>query len=751
MADESQYSANPDSIPTPPSLKRKYNDDRPTGFSDGPDSVAPPPPSYNSVPPPSSAASDFELAKQRAQEVAARLLSGAPPLDPTKRPKHDNNGSSFDSIDVNPYSVPSISPSAVSYSHQVGGASKKIDIPNGRVGVIIGKGGETIKYLQLQSGAKIQVTRDMDADPNSATRTVELMGSPDAIATAEKLINEVLAEAETGGSGIIARRVAGQAGSDEYVSKIPNNKVGLVIGKGGETIKNMQASTGARIQVIPLHLPPGDTSTERTLKIEGTPEQIESAKQMVNQVISGEGLSSSYYLLTLVCAVFVCVGFRKILNYIGLCCALDSWGPQGLVCIGPLVTPTWNPFVGVLSACDGRVCFCWSNSVISRTSTNRHRNPAMSGGYSQQGYQARPPTSWGPPAAPMQQSGYGYVQPGAYSGPPQYNMPQQQYAGYPPQSSGGYSATNWDQSTAPQQQSTHAGYDYYSQQQQQNPAPSSDGTAYNYSQPPSSGYNQPGQGYAQDGYGGYHAPPQLGYGQPPSYDQQQGYSSAPSYGSNPAQEGHTANYGSQGDSTQAPPAQPPSQGYGTSQQPSPNAANYPPQAQPGYGVPPTSQPAAYGSQPPAQSGYGSGYGPPQTQKPSGTPPVYGQSQSPNTAGGYGQSGHLQSGYPPSQPPPSGGYAQPESGSQKAPPSGYGGAVQPGYGPPSYGGVPAGGQPGYGQAPPSYSNSSYGAGGYAQPPVYSSDGNAGGTTRGTYDGAPAQAVQQASVAKTSPQS
>jgi len=80
----------------------------------------------------------------------------------------------------------------VSYSHQ--GTSKKIDIPNGRVGVIIGKGGETIKYLQLQSGAKIQVTRDMDADPNSVTRTVELMGTPEAIASAEKLINEVLAE-----------------------------------------------------------------------------------------------------------------------------------------------------------------------------------------------------------------------------------------------------------------------------------------------------------------------------------------------------------------------------------------------------------------------------------------------------------------------------------------------------------------------------------------------------------------------------
>lgn len=87
------------------------------------------------------------------------------------------------------YSAPSSIPS---YSHQ--GSSKKIEIPNGRVGVIIGKGGETIKYLQVQSGAKIQVTRDMDADPNSPNRLVELTGTSDAIATAEKLINEVLAE-----------------------------------------------------------------------------------------------------------------------------------------------------------------------------------------------------------------------------------------------------------------------------------------------------------------------------------------------------------------------------------------------------------------------------------------------------------------------------------------------------------------------------------------------------------------------------
>ena len=83
-------------------------------------------------------------------------------------------------------------------------------------------------------------------------------------------------QAESGGQGVTSRRGGGQSGSEQFVMKVPNNKVcksycifepvtlvlfrglhltnnqfqvGLVIGKGGETIKNMQARTGARIQV----------------------------------------------------------------------------------------------------------------------------------------------------------------------------------------------------------------------------------------------------------------------------------------------------------------------------------------------------------------------------------------------------------------------------------------------------------------------------------------------------------------------
>ncbi|KAL6556667.1 hypothetical protein OROGR_005955 [Orobanche gracilis] len=680
MADEVAYGAAGSE-----SNKRKYEDSsypmvhRATGFSSAPDSAAPPS-SYNNVPPPMN---EIELAKQKAQEIAARLLNTA---DPSKRARVENGagagyaggfdafdtGSCSDLIDIEATGYDETvvfyldvgsgpkhlgfglggPPQSASYGYP--GSSKKVEIPNVRVGVIIGKGGETIKYLQMQSGAKIQVTRDMDADPNSSTRAVELMGTPDQISKAEELINDVLSEAATGGSGIASRRLTGQtSGAEQFVMKVPNNKVGLVIGKGGETIKNMQARTGARIQVIPLHLPPGDMSKERTVQIDGTSEQIEAAKQLVEEVTS-----------------------------------------EGLEDVGQFVTPTCTRFMEM----------------------DRMRNQSISGGYnSQQAYQTPPSTNWGQP-------GYGYVQPGAYPGPPQYNMHQQpNYPGYPP-TTVGYS-TGWDQSTAPQNPQG-GNYDYYSQQQppqQQTQGGPTDGSGYNNGQ--GQAYSQ-GQGYSQDGYPGY----QAGYSQPqtnPSagYDHQpqQGYNAAYGNISNPTPpEGHTPSYGTQADTTNQAPAQP---------SPDPK---YPHQSstQSGYGVPPS----GYGTQPP--SGYGSYGTPQQGQKPSGQP-AYAQPQQSPQGSGYGQPG-----YPPSQPQPvQPGYSQTDSGAQRPPMSGYP-ATQPGYGPPPYGASPVG-QPGYGhvqyQVPPQY-NSGYG-GGYSQQPP----------TAYSTDAAAPQSAQPAGAAKASPPS
>lgn len=64
----------------------------------------------------------------------------------------------------------------------------------GQVGVLIGKAGDTIRYLQLNSGARIQITRDVDADPYAGTRPVELIGTLESVIKAEKLIKDVIAE-----------------------------------------------------------------------------------------------------------------------------------------------------------------------------------------------------------------------------------------------------------------------------------------------------------------------------------------------------------------------------------------------------------------------------------------------------------------------------------------------------------------------------------------------------------------------------
>ncbi|URE09254.1 Far upstream element-binding protein [Musa troglodytarum] len=783
MADELHYSSRPDS-------KRKFDDPaagagpspparRTTGFSapiaspspDGP----PQPPSYNSVPPPLDG---IQLAKQRAQEIAARLFSDAE----AKRPRVDNGGGADDSRDTGfsssatdhtqkplnqpiPSQIGMTAQSVPVYGYQ--GSSKKIEIPNGRVGVIIGKSGETIKYLQAQSGAKIQVTRDMDADPNSQTRSVELMGTSEQISRAEQLINDVLSEADAGASGVIAGRKHGgvQPGAEQFQMNVPNNKVGLVIGKGGETIKNMQARSGARIQVIPLHLPPGDTSTERTVYIDGTKEQIEAAKQLVNEVIS-EGL---FYVICClnnfqqaVMQLLWVVDNAYVRTYISRYeSVLDGAVVEGrsIACVG---APTLCEGVGnSILVFVGLSLKLHKFTLSIMYMQNRVRNPAMAGGYPQQGYHPpRPQTSWGPAGTPpMQQPGYGYMPPGAYPGPPpQYNVPQPPYAGYPPPSSAGFSS-GWDQtSNQPGQQTAPGtGYDYYNQQSQQQQQPyggssaPAGNTSYNYGQMSygDAAYSQTTvgqqQSYGQDGYSsGYSAPaPQTGYSQPApnvqtGYDQQS-YGSTPGYGSmsNLSQDGSASAYGAQGMSTQAPPAQQapssqPSDVQGYTGQPINNSSSsYPSQATSpsGYGIPPTSQPG-YGSQPPTMTGYGQAaapsYGQPsQVQKPPGTQAVYGQGQQQalSTPSGYMQAAPVQSGY--GQPPTS----------------------QSGYGQQQSYGVQTHNQPGYSQQQQQPYGDSYAGGGYSQPAAYSNDNAA---AHGTYDASaatPAVSTGAAAISRT----
>ncbi len=57
---------------------------------------------------------------------------------------------------------------------------------------------------------------------------------------------------------------------------VPDNLVGLIIGKGGETIKGINKSSGA-IVFIPKEMNP-DNPDKRLVRITGNHDQIEDAK-----------------------------------------------------------------------------------------------------------------------------------------------------------------------------------------------------------------------------------------------------------------------------------------------------------------------------------------------------------------------------------------------------------------------------------------------------------------------------------------
>ena len=67
-----------------------------------------------------------------------------------------------------------------------------IPVPNECVGLIIGKGGEMIRALQIKSNAKISVAKAMI--PDTTLRNVFVEGSLEIYMVAKKLIDSIIDE-----------------------------------------------------------------------------------------------------------------------------------------------------------------------------------------------------------------------------------------------------------------------------------------------------------------------------------------------------------------------------------------------------------------------------------------------------------------------------------------------------------------------------------------------------------------------------
>lgn len=112
--------------------------------------------------------------------------------------------------------------------------TKEIRVPNGVVGFLIGRGGETIANLQAQSACKMQIQKEFEVQPGQTDRVITLSAATEeAIATCE---SRIMAMVEQRTREETQRNMP--AGHTAVLQvAVPDSEVGLIIGKqGGECV-----------------------------------------------------------------------------------------------------------------------------------------------------------------------------------------------------------------------------------------------------------------------------------------------------------------------------------------------------------------------------------------------------------------------------------------------------------------------------------------------------------------------------------
>uniref|UniRef100_A0A8C2L217 Far upstream element (FUSE) binding protein 3 n=1 Tax=Cyprinus carpio TaxID=7962 RepID=A0A8C2L217_CYPCA len=181
------------------------------------------------------------------------------------------------------------------------GSSIDVAVPRFAVGIVIGRNGEMIKKIQNDAGVRIQFKPD---DGMSPDRIAQVMGQPDRCQHAVHLINDLVqtAQERDGFGGPVGPRGRGRGRGDwnmgtpgglqEVTYTIPADKCGLVIGKGGETIKSINQQSGAHVE-LQRNPPPNTDPNVRIFSIRGSPQQMEMARQLIDEKIGATGMGGS--------------------------------------------------------------------------------------------------------------------------------------------------------------------------------------------------------------------------------------------------------------------------------------------------------------------------------------------------------------------------------------------------------------------------------------------------------------------------
>jgi len=162
---------------------------------------------------------------------------------------------------------------------------QEILIPGYKCGLIIGKGGDTIRKLQENSGTQMQIIQQSHA-PSDQSKPLQILGMLENVEIAKRMIDQLLESDDnrmpngpaTGANQIEVNQVQG------FMRVIvPRTAVGQIIGRGGETIKRIASESGAYVQ---FEQDDGSNELECRARIGGSKSQVAHAASIIEELVN---------------------------------------------------------------------------------------------------------------------------------------------------------------------------------------------------------------------------------------------------------------------------------------------------------------------------------------------------------------------------------------------------------------------------------------------------------------------------------
>ncbi|PIN22611.1 PolyC-binding proteins alphaCP-1 [Handroanthus impetiginosus] len=147
--------------------------------------------------------------------------------------------------------------------------------PGKKIGSIIGRGGEIVKQLRVDTKSKIRIGESVPGCDervvtiySASEETNDLEGIEDRVCPAQDALFKVH-------DRIVADDPAVEENSEEAPQVtvrllVPSDQIGCIIGKGGQIVQNIRSDTGAQIRIVKDdHLPACALSSDELVQISG--------------------------------------------------------------------------------------------------------------------------------------------------------------------------------------------------------------------------------------------------------------------------------------------------------------------------------------------------------------------------------------------------------------------------------------------------------------------------------------------------